>query len=427
MRYLQCSLLAVCLAAASPSVTAQSTTQVLTAEHMLDVRTGRLLNKPSILIRDGKIVEVAANGVSVTAPVDAKRIDLPGMTLLPGLIDMHVHLDSDPLYGGYTGLQFGDRFWSMLMVPHAEKTLNAGFTTVRNVGADAWNDVGLMQAVQEGKVRGPRIVPAAYSFGATGGHCDSTFFPPSMEQKSNYNADNPEEGRKRVRELRKYGAQVIKICATGGVFSRNTEPGQQQLSLEEMKAIVDEAHMWGLKVAAHAHGAAGIKDAIRAGVDTIEHASLIDDEGIALAKKHGSWLSMDIYNTDYTQAEGKKNGVLEDNMRKDREIAEVQRQGFKRAHAAGAKMVYGTDAGIYPHGDNAAQFAVMVRYGMTPTQAIQSATINAAEALARKDVGIIEKDRWADIIAVKGDPTSDVTVLQAVGFVMKGGEVVRTL
>nr|HPO23098.1 amidohydrolase family protein [Arenimonas sp.] len=224
----------------------------------------------------------------------------------------------------------------------------------------------------------------------------------------------------------KYGAQVIKICATGGVFSHNTEPGQQQLSLEEMKAIVEEAHMWGLKVAAHAHGTSGIKDAIRAGVDTIEHASLIDDEGIALAKKYGAFLSMDIYNTDYTQAEGKKNGVLEDNMRKDREIAEIQRQGFKRAHAAGAKMVYGTDAGIYPHGDNARQFSVMVRYGMTPLEAIQAATINASEALARKDVGIIEKGRWADIIAVSGDPTSDVKTLESVGFVMKGGEVVKT-
>ncbi len=427
MQHLRKTLFAVCIATISTNVTAQSTmsSEVLTAERMLDVRTGRLLSKPSILIRDGRIVEVATNGASVNAPADAKRIDLPGMTLLPGLIDMHVHLDADPLYGGYTGLQFGDRFWSMLMVPHAEKTLDAGFTTVRNVGADAWNDIGLMQAVGEGKIRGPRIIPAAYSFGATGGHCDSTFFPPSMEQKSPYNADNPEEGRKRVRELRKYGAQVIKICATGGVFSRNTEPGQQQLSLQEMTAIVDEAHMWGLKVAAHAHGAAGIKDAIRAGVDTIEHASLIDDEGIALAKKHGAWLSMDIYNTDYTQAEGKKNGVLEDNMRKDREIAEVQRQGFKRAHAAGAKMIYGTDAGIYPHGDNAAQFATMVRYGMTPVEAIQSATINASEALAKKDVGIIEKDRWADIIAVNGDPTKDVALLQSVGFVMKAGEIIK--
>ena len=426
MRYLHRSLYAFCIAAISFTAAAQSTTQVLNAERMLDVRSGRFVNKPSLLIRDGRIIEVAINGASVNAPADAKRIDLPGMTLLPGLIDMHVHLDSDPTYSGYTGLQFGDRFWSMLMVPHAEKTLNAGFTTVRNVGADAWNDVGLMQAIEEGKIKGPRIVPATYSFGATGGHCDSTFFPPSMDAKSPYNADSPDEARKRVRELRKYGAQVIKICATGGVFSRNTEQGQQQLRLEEMKAIVDEAHMWGLKVAAHAHGASGIKDAIRAGVDTIEHASLIDDEGIALAKKYGAWLSMDIYNTDYTQSEGKKNGVLEDNMRKDREIAEVQRQGFKRAHAAGAKMVFGTDAGIYPHGNNALQFAVMVRYGMTPIQAIQSATINASEALARKDVGVIEKDRWADIIAVKGDPTSDVTLLQNVGFVMKGGEVVKS-
>jgi imidazolonepropionase-like amidohydrolase len=255
---------------------------LLTAAHMLDVRSGRLLDNPQLLIRDGRIAEVR-NASSAPLPADVERIDLAGMTLLPGLIDMHVHLDSDPSYGGYTGLQFSDRFWSVLAVPHAQKTLMAGFTTVRNVGADAWNDVGLRQAIEEGKIIGPRVVTAGYSFGATGGHCDSTFFPPSMEQKSAFNADSPEEGRKRVRELRKYGAQVIKICATGGVFSRNTEPGQQQLSLEEMKAIVDEAHMWGLKVAAHAHGAAGIKDAIRAGVDTIEHASLIDDEGIRLA------------------------------------------------------------------------------------------------------------------------------------------------
>ena len=262
-------------------------------------------------------------------------------------------------------------------------------------------------------------------FGATGGHCDSTYFPPSMEQDSPFNADSPEEGRKRVRELRKYGAQVIKICATGGVFSRNTEPGQQQMSLDEMRAIADEAHMWGLKVAAHAHGAAGIKDAIRAGIDTIEHASLIDDEGIRLAKQHGAWLSMDIYNTDYTQAEGKKNGVLEDNLRKDRELAEVQREGFRRAHAAGAKMVYGTDAGVYPHGDNARQLAVMVRYGMTPAEAIRSATIDAAEALGSKDVGAIEVGRWADLVAVTGDPTADVALLEAIPFVMKGGEVVK--
>ncbi|HLM54197.1 MAG TPA: amidohydrolase family protein [Pseudoxanthomonas sp.] len=418
-------VLAICASSFAALAQAQAAADSvwITAARMLDVRSGRMVERPGVLVRGGRIVQVGS--ADAAAPAGAQRVDLPGMTLLPGLIDMHVHLDSDPSYGGYTGLQFNDRFWSMLAVGHARRTLEAGFTTVRNVGSDAWNDVGLRQAIDAGKVAGPRIVSAAYSFGATGGHCDSTYFPPSMEQKSPFNADSPDEGRKRVRELRKHGAQVIKICATGGVFSRNTEPGQQQLSLEEMKAIAGEAHLQGLKVAAHAHGASGIKDAIRAGVDTIEHASLIDDEGIALAKKHGAWLSMDIYNTDYTQAEGAKNGVLEDNLRKDREIAEIQRQGFRRAHAAGVKMVYGTDAGVYPHGLNGHQFEVMVRYGMSPLEAIRSATLNAAEALGRNDVGIIEAGRFADFVAVPGDPTQQVDLLENIPVVIKGGAVVK--
>jgi imidazolonepropionase-like amidohydrolase len=417
-------LLSALVAVLAPlAANAQSASTVITAERLLDVRTGRYVERPQLLVRDGRIAAVGRAGDAV--PADARRVELPGMTLLPGLIDMHVHLDSDPSYGGYTGLQFGDRFWSMLSVPNAEKTLMAGFTTVRNVGADAWNDVGLRQAIDAGKVRGPRVVTAGYSFGATGGHCDSTYFPPSMDEKSAFNADGPDEARRAVRTLRKYGAQVIKICATGGVFSRNTEPGQQQMSLAEMKAVADDAHMMGMKVAAHAHGADGIRDAIRAGIDTIEHASLIDDEGIRLAKQHGTWLSMDIYNTEYTQSEGRKNGVLDDNLRKDREIAEVQRQGFKRAHAAGARMVYGTDAGVYPHGQNGRQFAVMVRYGMTPVQAIQSATLNASQALGRDDVGVLEAGRFADLVAVPGDPAADVAVLEDIPFVMKGGEVVK--
>ncbi len=404
--------------AALPAV---ADTVVISAERLLDVRTGTWVAKPEVLVRDGKIVSISAGpGPAVEG---ARRIELPGLSLLPGLIDMHVHLDSDPTYGGYTGLQFSDRFWSMLSVRHASDTLEAGFTTVRNVGADHWNDVGLRQAVDEGKVRGPRIVSAGYSFGATGGHCDATYFPPSFEARNPYNADSPDEARKRVREIRKHGAQVIKICATGGVFSRNTEPGQQQMREDEMRAVVEEAHQWGLKVAAHAHGTSGIKAAIRAGVDTIEHASLIDDEGIALARKAGTFLSMDIYNTEYTQSEGRKNGVLEDNLRKDREIADLQRENFRRAHAAGVRMVYGTDAGVHRHGDNGRQFAWMVRYGMTPLQAIQAATVNSAEALGRQDVGVAEPGRWADFVAVPGDPTADVALLETIPVVIKGGVV----
>ena len=421
---LLCSLVlttATFAAHADETLGSRSDIRVVTAARMLDVRSGKVIDNPQIVVREGRIVSVGRAGDAV--PAGAERIDLKDMTLLPGLIDMHVHIDSDPTYSGYTYLQFSDRFWSAVSVTHAHDTLMAGFTTIRNLGSDDWNDVGLQQAIDAGKVVGPRIVPAGYAFGATGGHCDSTYFPPSMNDRNAYNADNAEEARKSVREVRKYGAQVIKICATGGVFSRNTEPGQQQMTYDEMKATVDEAKMWGIRVAAHAHGAAGIREAIRAGVNTIEHASLIDDEGIRLAKQYGAWLSMDIYNTDYTQSEGRKNGVLEDNLRKDREIGELQRENFRRAHQAGVKMVYGTDAGIFPHGKNARQFAVMVRYGMTPTQAIQSATINAAEALGRSDIGTIEAGRYADIVAVSGNPMQDVTLLEKVVFVMKGGEV----
>lgn len=422
---LACGLALVTAAFSAQGREAPPPASVVTAARMLDVRSGRVLENVQVLVEGGRIKQVAHGpGAAIVAP-DVRRYNLGDVTLLPGLIDMHVHIDSDPTYSGYSYLQFNDRFWSAVSVTHAQKTLMAGFTTIRNLGSDDWNDVGLQQAIDEGRVQGPRIVPAGYAFGATGGHCDSTYFPPSMNDRNAYNADNPDEARKSVREVRKYGAQVIKICATGGVFSRNTESGQQQMTYAEMKATADEAHMWGVKVAAHAHGASGIRDAIRAGVDTIEHASLLDDEGIRLAKQYGAYLSMDIYNTDYTQSEGAKNGVLEDNLRKDRELADVQRENFRRAHAAGVKMVFGTDAGIYPHGDNAKQFEVMVRYGMSPTQAIQSATINAADALGRSDLGILEAGRHADIIAVPGNPAQDVTLLESVPFVMKGGVVVK--
>lgn len=403
---------------------AQARTVAVSAERLVDVASGKVTEKPLVIITDGRITALGRQGDAITA--GAEKIDLPGVTLLPGLIDMHTHITSSPRFGGYSSLEKSDAYWGVISTRHAKDTLEAGFTTIRNVGSEFYDDVGLREAIDDGVVPGPRIVTATYSIGATGGHCDSTFFPPSMAQTSPAVIDSPEEGRRMVRKLKKYGAKVIKICATGGVFSRGSEPGAQQLSLEEIKAIVDEAHMGGLKVAAHAHGAPGIRAAILGGVDTIEHVSLVDDEGIRLAVQKGAYFGMDIYNTDYTQAEGKKNGVLEDNLRKDRDISEVQRQNYAKALKAGVKMVYATDSGVYPHGDNAKQFAVMVRYGATPLQAIQSATVTAAQALGQeKDVGQVKVGAYGDLIGVAGDPLKDVTVLERPSFVMKGGEVVK--
>ncbi|MFZ5668124.1 MAG: amidohydrolase family protein [Pseudomonadota bacterium] len=403
---------------------AQAATVVVTAARLLDVATGKYLEQPMVVIEDGRIVAVGAQA-SMTAPAGAERVDLPGLTLLPGLIDMHVHLDSTPQYGGYQGLQFTDSFWAVVAVPNARATLEAGFTTVRNVGSDRYNDVALKEAIEEGVIPGPRVVPAAYAISALGGHCDYTYFPPSVDAVAPGVADGPEEGRRMVRKLRKYGAKVIKICATGGVFS-NDAVGVQQMTVEEIRAIVEEAHLSGMKVAAHAHGPEGIRAAILGGVDTIEHASLVDEEGIRLAVKAGAFFGMDIYNTDYTQAEGRKNGVRESELKKDRDIGEAQRQNFCKAVKAGVKQIYATDAGIYPHGWNARQFAVMVRYCATPLQAIQSATVNAAAALGQSaDVGQVAVGRWGDLIAVEGDPLADVSLLERVSFVMKGGEVVR--
>jgi imidazolonepropionase-like amidohydrolase len=420
-------LAAACAALSTTAAFAQDAPHrvvAVSAERLLDPASGKMAEKPLVIITDGRVTAVGRQGDAV--PAGAEAVSLPGVTLLPGLIDMHVHLTSSPLYGGYKPYEFSDAFWTAIGTRHAKDTLEAGFTTVRNVGSAFYGDVGLREAIDNGFIPGPRIVTAAYSFGATGGHCDETYFPPSMEEKSPYNADSPDEARANVRRLRKYGAQVIKICATGGVFSRGDAPGAQQMTLEEMKAVADEAHMAGLKVAAHAHGAAGIKAAILAGIDTIEHASLVDDEGIRLALQHGTYFGMDIYNTDYTQAEGKKNGVLEENLQKDRDIAEIQRQNFKKSLKAGVKQIYSTDAGVYPHGDNAKQFAVMVRYGATPLQAIRTATVNAAQALGQeKDVGRVAVGAYGDLVGVAGDPLADVTLLEHPVFVMKGGETVK--
>jgi imidazolonepropionase-like amidohydrolase len=416
---LAAALASVCLAPQSPAETI-----VVTGARMVDVLAGREVEQPQIVVTDGRISAVGRQGDS--APADAKRIDLGNRTILPGLIDMHVHLTSDPLISGYRRLEYTDSFWMTVGVANARRTLEAGFTTVRNVGSGEYQDVGLMEGIDHGYIAGPRIVPATYALGSTGGHCDATQFPPSITTPGTQIADSPDEYRALVRKVHKYGAKVIKVCMTGGVLSKRDSVGAQQVSPEEIKAIVAEAHRLGLRVAVHAHGTEGINDALRAGVDTIEHASLADAESFRLAREHGAWFDMDIYNDDYILAEGANNGVYPESLEKERMIGLKQRQTFRAAHAAGVKMLFGTDAGVYPHGTNARQFAKMVEWGMTPMEAIQAATRNAAEALDQSaNVGAIAPGRYADLIAVDGDPLTDIRTLETVAIVMKGGTIVK--
>ena len=414
-------LVSTALAIAAPSSAA---TVVITADRMVDVLAGRTVERPQIVVTDGRISAVETQGQPV--PAGAKLLAYPGMTLVPGLIDMHVHLTSDPTLSGYRGLEYTDNFWTVVGVANAAKTLRAGFTTVRNVGSAHYDDVALKQAIDAGYVPGPRIVPATYAIGAIGGHCDSTEFPPSIAPDEPSVATGPDAFRGLVRKLRKFGAEVIKICATGGVFSKTDSVGGQQLSLEEMRAIADEAHMLGMRVAAHAHGASGINDALRAGIDTIEHASLNDAESRRLAKTGRHWFSMDIYNDDYILAEGAKNGVFAESLAKEKLIGRLQRENFRAAVQAGVPMVYGTDGGVYPNGDNGKQFVKMVEWGMTPLQALRAATNEAARALGREaDVGAIAVGRYGDMVAVSGDPLRDVRVLERPAAVVKGGVAVE--
>lgn len=394
------------------------------AGRLIDAKTGAVASNAVILIEGDKITAAGAN---LTIPAGAEVIDLKDKTVLPGLIDCHTHLTTQP--GNYYEDIFRRSPIDAAVVAHvyARRTLEAGFTAVRDVGAAEFIDVALRNAINRGEVVGPRMQVATLTVGATGGHGDNNGFSPYLKFGSFSGlADGVDEIRKLVRFEVKYGADLIKILATAGVLSEEESVGAPQFSQEEMNAIVDEAKMWGKRVAAHAHGAEGIKRAIRAGVTSIEHGSLIDDEGIRMIKERGTYLVMDIYNDDYILAEFSKMGYPDRIIEKERSVGRTQRENFQKAAKAGVKLAYGTDAGVYPHGWNGKQFAHMVRWGLTPMQAIQTATVNAADLLGWNDkVGVIAPGAFADLIAVDGDPLKDVTELERVKFVMKGGIVYK--
>jgi imidazolonepropionase-like amidohydrolase len=398
---------------------------VIRAGHVLDVRTGQLHANQAIVIEGDKITKIGPSSEIMAADGD-NTIDLPDATVLPGLIDMHTHLTFELSSLSYEGLKISTAREALHGARNARRTLEAGFTTVRNVGAKDYADIALRDAINDGDVIGPRIVASGPALGITGGHCDDNLLPIAFHLQGDGVADGVEAVQHKVREVIKYGADVIKICATGGVLSKGDDPNASQYTLEEMKAIVADAHRLGRKVAAHAHGAEGVRWASEAGVDSIEHGHLMDDAAIATLKKNGTYLVPTLFLGEYMLEHLEHSDVPEYSKQKMRDVAGAMQRNVKKAFDAGVKVAFGTDAAVYPHGLNAGEFHVYVKLGMTPLAAIQTATINASDLLGPKYlVGSLEPGKWADVVAVDGDPTKDVTTLEHVKFVMKGGAVYK--
>jgi imidazolonepropionase-like amidohydrolase len=401
---------------------------IIKAGKLIEVETGKVLINQLILVRHDSIIQVASN---ITIPKDATIIDLSKYTVLPGLIDCHTHITSQPS-GDYYADIFRKTPVDVAITAHiyAKKTLEAGFTTVRDLGAAGLVDIALRNAINNGDVVGPNIYAATLFIGATGSHGDLNGFSPYLEfnmPKGMSGVANGVEGvREQVRFNIKNGADVIKFGASAGVLSEEESVGAPQYTQDEMNAIVSESKMWGRKAAAHAHGAEAIKMAVRAGVASVEHGSLVDAEGIQLMKEHGTYLVSDVYDDEYILSEYAKLGYPEKIINKEKMVGKLQRENFQKAVEAGVKIAFGTDAGVYPHGWNAKQFKWMTRFGLSPMGAIQAATINAADLIGIKEkTGSIKAGKKADIIAVLTNPIDDITSLEQVQFVMKSGVVYK--
>ena len=392
---------------------------------LLDVKSGKYAANQTIIIEGDRVVAIEAGAPPANAP-KGSVIDLPHATALPGLFDMHTHITGSPYNFGYAELGISVPREALTGAVNAKVTLEAGFTSIRNLGANGFTDVALRDMIDEGQLPGPRMMVSGPALGITGGHCDNNLQPFEAHTKADGVADGVPGVQQKTREVIKYGADVIKICATGGVLSKGDDPKASQYTPEELKAIATDAHRLGRKVAAHAHGGEGIIWASNAGIDSIEHGSYIDDEGIATLKKNGTYLVPTLYLGTWFLENAERNHVPKFYLDKGKAVLPQARKNIAKAFAAGVKVAFGTDAAVYPHGLNAREFAVMVQLGMTPLQAVQAATINAADLMGwTKDAGTVEAGKWADIIAVDGDPLADVTTLEHVKFVMKGGVVYK--